>query len=442
MKNYFPLALCTIAFVILCMYACRPNPLNQMELTPYDQDGVLKKERFESFYSLEKPDGVGLYIETSGSMNGLFRPNQSTKFQYDLSAVLTSTELKNVITGVNIFNNSGDGVQKFGSVEFREKMNKGDFISQRSTYIPRMIETMLSDVDSCACDVAVLISDMKFSPVESNGTVTKVAIDQYKLEIKKLFEERFKDNDMSVSLICCESNFLDKKGSELCAEFPYYFVVVGKSSRVAWVRNQMMEVLSEQNNLMGCIDFNVNYGCPNYTVLINETIGATQNYNEPKSYLSGLHSSSIVDFNDSYQPVRVVVGVNYRHLPLTLTKSLRPNDFKVSSFWGGNLNAKIVAIDNKNHQTCSQHEYVSPNVYLTIELAGLNMYEDDVVEIVLDSESQNIDWLNKYYGATREGELDKTFLLEGFIEGLNLAKPIYNVQNSSMSVFVSKDSNN
>jgi hypothetical protein len=272
--------------------------------------------------------------------------------------------------------------------------------------------------------------------------VTKTDIQQYELDIKNLFESRFTETDMSASLICCESEFLDKNGRVLCSEFPYYLVLVGKASNVAWVRNQIIEVLNDKNNLIGCIDFNVNYGCPKYTILPNEVIGAIRNINELTSYLSGQHCSSVVGFYDSYQPVKVVFGVNYSHLPQTLISSLQPDDFSISSYWGSNLDARIVNIDcDQNHKPSNEHSFVSPNVYLTVELTGLNIYEDDVLKIKLNSELQDIEWLNKYYGATHEGELEKTYLLESFIKGLELAKPFYDVQDSNMYMFISRNNN-
>lgn len=444
MKNYLFIFVttCIIAFCLYGILSCSCNPLNENLLSPYNEDGVLQNDYLTSFYSSEKPDKISLYIESSGSMNGLFRPNYSTKFQYDISAILTCSELANIITGVNIFNNKGDGVRQYEPSEFRIKMNRGDFVSNQSTFIPAMIKTMLNDVDSCACDVAVLISDMKYSPVQPNGTVSQTDIEQYELDIKNLFGRRFEDTDMSVSLICCESNYLNIHGQELCAEFPYYLVLVGSALKVAWTRNQIIEELNEKNNLMGCIDFNINYGCPKYTILPDEIIGAIPNNNELTSYLSGRHRSSIVGFDDSFQPVNVVLGINYRHLPQILVTSIQPEDFSISSHWGSNVDAKIVNVDcDRTHKSSSEHSFVSPNMYVTVELTGLNMYDDDVVKIKLDSKSQNIEWINKYYGATREGELGRTYLLESFIRGVNIAKPSYNIQNSSMCIFVSRDNN-
>ena len=193
---------------------------------------------------------------------------------------------------------------------------------------------------------------------------------------------------------------------------------------------------------MGCKDFNINYGCPKYTILPNEVIGAIRNSNELTSYLNGQHCSSIVGFDDSLQPVKIVLGINYSHLPQTLTSSLQPDDFCISSHWGNNLNGKIVNIEyGQSHKSSSECSYVTPSMYLTVELTGLSMYDDDVIEVKLNSQSQDIEWLNKYYGATREGELGKTYLLESFINGLKLAKPSYDIQNSSMYMFVSENDN-
>ena len=432
-----------VAFCLLFICAC--GDINEYLLPPYDKDGVIKSEYLEKMYTCEAPDNISLYIESSGSMNGLFRKGLSTKFQYDISAVLTSDEMKNRIVGVNIFNNDGKSVRKYNSADFRNKMNSGDFISQSSTFIPNMVETMLKDVDSLTCDVAVFISDMKYSPVRPGGKVSQTDIDQYRLDIKNIFSGRFKNADYSVGLICCESNFLAGNGREICAEFPYYFVIVGKSSKVAWVRNQIVHSLSHKNNVKGCADFNVSYGYPKYTILPKSIFGGLVNNYEVAEGLFSKHCSSILSFDDTMSPVRLVVGVNYNHLPQTFLEQLRPVDFVCSSYYR-DVNIKVVEVAHANNCVSQDHMVnVRPNLFLTLELTGLKYYDDDVINICLAAKQQNMESFDKYYGATREGELGKTYLLEAFIDGLKDAAtvqgsktPKFNLQNGDMYIFVSR----
>ena len=62
--------------------------LNEPLIEPFDQNGVVKSSYAESMYSSTEPENVVFYVESSGSMNGLFRKNQSTGFKYDVSAIL------------------------------------------------------------------------------------------------------------------------------------------------------------------------------------------------------------------------------------------------------------------------------------------------------------------------------------------------------------------
>ena len=434
-----------VAICILCLIGCPSIPI-----PPYNANGVLDTTQVGPSFSSESPSKVGVYVETSGSMNGLFRNNYSTGFKTDVPYVLTASAIKSKIVGVNIFNNEGDGIlHQYQPSEFITKMMSGEFISQRSTYIPKMVETMLKDIDSCVCDVAVLISDMKYSPVNSKGVVTPVVIAAFRREIKSLFETRFESSDLSVSLICCESNFLDRSGNELCADFPYYFVVVGKMAKVAWVRNQIINNLNSNNRVKGCVDFNIDYGCPKYTVLPNSILGAVRNPQELAAGFSGKHCSSILGFNDNMQPVKVELGVNYNHLPEMLLNALTPSDFVVDYHYGG-MEAKVVSVErNHNRNASTELNYTGANLLITLELHGLSAYDDEVVKITLNTKSQNSEWLEKYYGAQRESDLSKTFLLEEFVGGLNDAatknfgtagaKLMSNLQNSSMHMFVSRD---
>ena len=442
MKNLtITITLCAIGiFVCCCFGGC--GDINKDELPPYDKDGVILDSVFKSFYTREMPEKAMLYVETSGSMNGLFRKGASTGFKSDISTILLNRQIKPIISSVNVFvDNSGEQVRGYTPEAFRTKMNNGDFVSQQSTIIPKMLEKILSDIDAGACDVAVLISDMKYSPVGKNH---QIAMDQYETEIKSMFD----GVQYSVSLIGCESEYIAINGKSHCDEFPYYFVIIGDTKKTAWMRNKVMNALESveatKGHIKGCMDFNIDYGCPRYTALPNQSIGVVQNTSELMSPIVDMHSSSFTTFDDSAQPVTIKLAVNYRHIPLDLVNALSHSDFILSSYMG-DMNAEISGIepipDNYKCQHQSLIDYVQPNVLIKVNLTGLDTYKSDVISIKLNTLKQSTDWVEKYYGAELESELDKTLSIDALVKGLSSAYDSYNLQNSAMTLFITTEAN-
>ena len=135
--------------------------LNEPLIEPFDQNGVVKSSYAESMYSSTEPENVVFYVESSGSMNGLFRKNQSTGFKYDVSAILLDPEVKSKTGKICLFGNKANIIGEYTPEDFRRKMNAGDFVSQASTVVPEMLQRIIDDIKNSVCDVAVFISDMK-----------------------------------------------------------------------------------------------------------------------------------------------------------------------------------------------------------------------------------------------------------------------------------------
>ena len=112
--------LCVVFSLVCATTVCSCSSLNENSFPHFNEDGVLEKSSYDKCYKSDIPTDISLYIETSGSMNGLFRAGYSTNFQYDISAVLTNDDMASRIKGVNIFNNKGDKTQVYKPQEFRQ----------------------------------------------------------------------------------------------------------------------------------------------------------------------------------------------------------------------------------------------------------------------------------------------------------------------------------
>ena len=408
---------------------------NKPLIEPFDQDGVLKSSYVESMYSSTQPDNVVFYVESSGSMNGLFRRNQSTGFKYDVSAILLDPEVKSKTSKVCLFGNKANIIGEYSPEDFRRKMNAGDFVSQASTVVPEMLQRIIDDIKNSVCDVAVFISDMKYSP---GGATHSVAMDQYAIDIQNKFASL---PDLAVSLISCESNYVSANGSVLSNVFPYYFTIVGESSKVAWVRNQFLDALSGQSRPIGCVDFGVDYGCPKYTTLPSTAIGMFRNNFEfMNPAVENTHSSSFTTFDDTIQPAEVVLAVNYRHISQELINSLESQDFTISSHWGdAKASVTVMPSNYKPTVDASLVRNVNPNTYLKLTISGLDYYDQDVIKVQMQTRQNTVNCMEKYYGAMAEGDLDRTLSIDGFINGLKRAYPTSaNMQNAPIVLFVTK----
>ena len=108
-------------------------------------------------------------------------------------------------------------------------------------------------------EVAVLISDMKYSPVGS--AAPNVLITQYSTDVSKILGKFGK----SVSLVCATSDYLDRTGHSITERSPYYFFIMGNSNAVAEVRDGISTLLKANERFVDNIESGFNYGAPKYS---------------------------------------------------------------------------------------------------------------------------------------------------------------------------------
>ena len=196
---------------------------------------------------------VKFFVEVSGSMNGFFRANQPTDFKKDVWQILSYFSPL-APEGVTILTNNGDEGNTYDFSKFQTMMNTGAFVSSASTKVPLMLQTIVSKLDADHGEVAVLISDMKYSPV--GAAAPKVLLTQYSTDVSKIFGQYEK----AISLVCATSNYLDKKGNSVCDVSPYYFLIIGNETGVAEMRDGISTLLNNNHRFVDNIESGFHYG--------------------------------------------------------------------------------------------------------------------------------------------------------------------------------------
>lgn len=402
-----------VAWVIAIFSICSCHSINEIGNESFTDDGVLKAEVIDRFYTAEPADKVQLYVETSGSMNGLFRAQRSNAFKTDMSAFLL--KVPNIV-GVKAFTDGSTNTKPYSANSFRQNMNDGSFVSSKNTEVPQMLRVILDDLKNGECDVAVFVSDMKYSPKGGSAT----AMDQYALEIETMFSAH---KEYSVCVIGFESEFIAANGKTACEFFPYYMLIIGEGPKVSYVRNLVLSELERNGHLQGSIDFNQSYGCPYYSVLpIHGASGGLRpNPNELMASDEGMFHSLL---GYSMLPdTEFIVAIREQHLPWDVYKNLDASSFEVKSTVTG-MSIPFEVLEEEPGMVSSEDamvkKCVQPSHFIKVQPKD-KLFGTDVISIRLNEQKADASWIQKYYGAQREEELDKTFSMDRFIEGLNNA---------------------
>lgn len=397
MKPLFFVAFLAAFITSLCFVSCCSSPINTINDPHFDENGIYLDSLGATFQAI-MPTSLDFYVEVSGSMNGFFRANKATAFKTDVWAIVSNFGSP----GVSVLSNTGTQATKYTGDQFRSRMNSGGFVSTAETQVPTMLESILSKLDYENGAVAVLISDMKYSPV-GNKTLP-VLLQQYATDIRNIVG-KYPGN--AYSLIGAYSESLDAKGNVACEKSPYYYLVVGKDVCVAEVRNCITTILSDRENYLDNIETGFDYKRPAYGFGVPDNV--IQLGNEPTFY------NYDVSYSDTCKVVLNLDLSDFRWLVASDENVLR-ECLKVKAAYGSEMEIGKINISTNNHN----QKKLERLAIASVELKLWNMpMESDVIEWSLEHPEYSVtDTFMQIQNAGTEADLTGSFSLANFIQGV------------------------
>ncbi len=396
MKPLFSVVSLAALIASFCFVFCS-SPINSINDPHFDENGVYLDSLGATFQAV-MPTSLDFYVEVSGSMNGFFRANKATAFKTDVWAIVSNFGSP----GVSVLSNTGTQATKYTGDQFRSRMNSGGFVSTAETQVPAMLESILSKLDYENGAVAVLISDMKYSPVGNRAL--PVLLQQYATDIRNIVG---KYPGAAYSLVGAYSEFLDARGNVTCEKSPYYYLVIGKDVCVAEIRNCITTILSDREDYMDNIETGFDYKRPAYGFGVPDNV--IQLDNEPTFY------NYDVSYSDTCKVVLNLDLSDFRWLVASDEDVLR-ECLKVKAAYGSEMEIGKINISTNNHN----QKKLERLAVASVELKLWNMpMEADVIEWSLDHPEYSVtDTFMQIQNAAAEADLTGSFSLANFIQGV------------------------
>lgn len=384
---------------LLTLSSC--DDINSIPDPHFTEDGYYLADTTQSKLMIENPCSIKFFVEVSGSMNGFFRANKPTYFKSDVWQILSY--YSPIAPDITILTNNGNSGATIDMNTFQTQMNTGAFISQASTKVPVMIETILSNINTDNGEVAVLISDMKYSPVGS--AAPNVLMTQYSTDISKILGKYNK----ALSLICATSNYIDRSGNSICDRSPYYFLILGEANRVIPIRNGISTLLQDRGHFVDNIESGINYGTQSYS--FGMPILCEQLENEP-TFIN--FEEPDLEYGDTCTIKLKVDLTNYRWL--LENESVLRNAISVTPTYGSNVKVgKITYKINNKKDKQLEREAIA-----IVELKVFNMALDmDVLSWKLNLPDTDYTLFNDFFeDAIDENDVSKSYSVIDFIKGM------------------------
>lgn len=395
------LTVCAIIGLAAISIVSCSSDINPNNDSHFNDDGTLIKDSTESVFEIKQPSKVKFYVEVSGSMNGFFRANQPTDFKTDLWRVISY--YSPIAPDICVLTNNGNVGATFDQGKFQTMMNTGAFVSSASTKVPVMVQTIINNLDAESGEVAVLVSDMKYSPV--GAAAPAVLMTQYSTDISNIIGKYGK----TVSLICATSNYLDKLGIEVCPKSPYYYFIIGNQEQVAEVRNGISALLYMSDHFVDNIESGFDYGHASHSFGISNRC---QQLDDEPTFLEYEEPED----GDTCTIKLKVDLENYRWL-LT-EKHYFSEAFKASVKYGSEI--KIGNVDIDVQSITADTRELKRKVTATVELKVFNMATDsEVIEWNLELPNTDYTLLNQFFdGAVSEDDPSKSYSVLDFVKGM------------------------
>lgn len=384
---------CGIAIFSLFLSSCSINTVKDSHFTKYGYCLDSLKENFIA----EAPEALGFYVEVSGSMNGFFRSNRATRFKKDVWSIVSNFGGNDVC----VLSNAGTVAGIYSVNDFRSRMNSGGFVSNQETLVPTMLKSILSNLNYNGGECAVLISDMKYSPERQQDV--QVLLTQYQTDIRNAIGHY---PGLAVSLVMAKSDFLASNGTIIEENSPYYFLILGKDTNVAFMRNCIATILEDNASYGDCIESGFDYKAPAYSFGI------------PDNALQLSDQPTFTNFDTQYSDTcKVTLNIDlsdYRWL--IANEDAFRESLAVKSCYGASVSIGNVSIDVNNH---FNREF-KRKVTATVEIKVYDMFtESDVIEWTLNHPDYSVttDFTN-IMAATAENDYAGSFSVDRFVAGV------------------------
>lgn len=389
-----PFFSCLVFVASFLLFSCgNPNTVNDPH---FSKDGYSLDSLKENFVA-HSPNTLRFYVEVSGSMNGFFRSNKATRFKKDVWSIVSNFEGNDV----SVLSNAGTVTGVYPINDFRLRMNSGGFVSNQETLVPMMLKSILDNLNLNENECAILISDMKYSPEMQNDV--QVLLTQYQSDIRNVIG---KYSGLAVSLVMAKSDFLSANGNTITEDSPYYFLILGKATNVAYMRNCIAILLDDSGNYGDCIEFGFDYKAPSYSFGIPDNV--IQLYDQP----------TFTNYNTRYSDTcKVVLNIDlsdYRWL--IADEVVFRESFVVKSSYGSKVSVGNVFINVDNHF----NRQFKRKATVKVELLVCNMFTDsDVIEWTLNHPDYSVSTdFTKIMAATDENDYTGSFSVDRFVAGV------------------------
>ena len=387
------LAIVTVALISSC------GDINTVDDPHFNTDGTLTDLVDSISLKPSAPTKVKFYVEVSGSMNGFFRANKATDFKKDVWQILSYYSA--IAPEITILTNDGSMGNSYQQSQFQTLMNTGAFVSSASTKVPLMLESIFDNLNTDKGEVAVLISDMKYSPV--GAAAPQVLLSQYSTDISKILGIRKK----AVCLIGATSDYLDKGGNIMTDKSPYYYFVIGNGEQVAFMRNGISTMLENNKRFIDNIESGFDYGIPSCTFGIPDNCWQ-MNETDPTfiGFDESANDTCIINMEVHLEGYRWIVASEQYFKEAFIVKPLYESNVEV-----GKVKFDINNITGKE---------LSRTATAIVEVKVFDMPMDsEVLEWTLKLPDTDYTLFSPYFDdATDENDPTKSYSLSDFVKGI------------------------
>ena len=263
-----------------------------------------------------------------------------------------------------------------------------------------MLQSIINNLNTDAGEVAVLVSDMKYSPV--GNAAPEVLMTQYSTDISRILG----DSQKAVSLIGATSNYLDKSGNVICDKSPYYFLIIGDGRQVAEIRNGISTLLDNNHHFIDNIESGFNYGAPTYSFGIPENC-----------YQMDDENPTFLGFDPSESDtctIKLEINLeNYRWI--VATKQYLDSAFQCKALYGSNVKVGKIDFDIQN----ITNKVLKRKATAIVELKVFDFAMDsEVLEWTLKLPDTDYTLFAPYFNATSESDITKSYSVDNFIKGI------------------------